>query len=82
MTTSNNDNQANASSAGSMLGRIKKSVYKADYFLLFILFTYGCVGYLLLPKYQYKLSPDGISYIPTTLKRGPATKKKGVTNMY
>ena len=69
MTTVNTDNHANIGIVGrSVLRRIKKSVYKADYFLLFILFVYAVLGYLLLSQYQYKLSLDGISYISIAQK--------------
>ena len=69
MTTVNNDNRANMSIVGrSVLSRIKKSVFKADYGLLCILSVYVIVGYLLMPNYQYKLDGDSISYMSIAQK--------------
>jgi len=68
MTNSTNDHQSDTSTADSMLGRIKKSVYKPDYLLLFILLAYFCLGYLLMPYYKYDLTADGVSYISIAQK--------------
>ncbi len=50
------------------MGRAREALFRADFVVLSALALYVTAGVMLLPRYLYRLNPDGVSYITVAQK--------------